>query len=120
MAKIEDIEKLRPELLGKSVAELERQMAELQMALDRKKDEEKKAALAQVVIEANNHQENLVEALKFLEHWRLLPDDVKAAYTTTSGVFNPGIKHKEVTADRIILREEQAKKVKKPRRKKGE
>lgn len=119
MATINDIEKLRPELLTKSVAELERQMAELKMALDRKKDEEKKAALAQVVIEANKHQENLVEALKFLEHWLLLPEDVKAAHTTSSGVFNPGIKYKPVTADRIILRKEQAANPKKPRRKKG-
>lgn len=119
MATINDIEKLRPELLTKSVAELERQMAELQMALDRKKEEAKKAALAEVVEQANDYIEQIISGLKFLDSYHLLPEEVKAAHTMSSGIFNPGIRYKPVTADRIVLRGEQAKKVKKPRRKKS-
>jgi small-conductance mechanosensitive channel len=119
VATINDIEKLRPELLQKSKAELERQLAEIQMAIDRKNDEEKKAAVAQTVIDANRHQQAVIEGLKFLESNHLLSDEVKAAFTTGAGVFNPSLRFKEVTADRIILRKEQAEKPRKARRKRA-
>ena len=118
----EDLNGLPPEvieLISKSDAELERRKNNVEIAMEIRNKRAERKRLQETVDKANMHQEALVAALKFLDEWHLLPDDVKAAHTTSSGVFNPGIKYKPVTADRIILREEQAKKVKKTRRKKS-
>lgn len=116
----EDLKGLPPEvieLISKSDAELERRKNNVEIALEIRSKRAERKRLQETVDKANRYQENLVEALKFLEPLHLLPDDVKAAHTTSSGVFNPGIKYKPVTADRIILRKEQVEKPKKPRRK---
>lgn len=118
----EDLKGLPPEvieLISKSDAELERRKNNVEIALDIKSKRAERKRLQETVEKANLHQEALVAALKFLDEWHLLPDDVKAAHTTSSGVFNPGIKYKPVTADRIILRKEQAANPKKTRRKRG-
>lgn len=102
MAKIDDIQKLRPELLDKSTAELERQMTELQMALDHKKAEAERKEVAALVDEVNSVQEAVSKGLAFLHENRLLAESVISAYTTAGGSFAPHLKHRPVDADRML------------------
>ncbi|HWU60400.1 hypothetical protein [Rhizobium sp. C1] len=74
MTSIQDIDKLRPELMSKSDAELERQITELQLALEKKKalEEEKERAL--VLAEARERIDRLVSDIMWLHEKNLLID----------------------------------------------
>ncbi|NEI70975.1 hypothetical protein GR212_15450 [Rhizobium lusitanum] len=87
---VTDIEKLRPELLELSVNEIDRKIAELMMA------KEKKAA-----IEAEKQREidlqiaqtafdNMIDAFQVLNGLGRLPDRIKAVLTSEDGSFQPG------------------------------
>lgn len=117
MAIINDIEKLRPELKGVSDAELERRMTELLMEKERREQEARKAKVEHIVTKANEHMQNIIAAVNFLNEHGLLNEDVKQVYTSGSGVFAPHLKHKSVDADRVLARMGEA--PKKTRRKKA-
>lgn len=116
MAIITDVEKLRPELLTKSPAELQRMATEIQMAIEHQSQEARRKEVSSIVAEANTHIEAIVAGLRFLEKHNLLSDDVKAAHTSSSGVFTPHLRYKAVDADRVLARMSDAP-VKKTRRK---
>lgn len=102
MAKIDDIQKLRPELLDKSTAELERQMTELKMALDFKAAEAARKEIADLVAKVNEKQAAFLESMAFLHEHKLLPTETIAAYTTAGGSFAPHLRHRPVDADRML------------------
>ena len=118
MAIINDIEKLRPELKGVSDAELERRMTELLMEKERRDQEAKRAQVEHIVAKANEHMQNIIAAVNFLNEHSLLNEDVKQVYTSGSGVFAPHLKHKSIDADRVLSRMGET--PKKARRKKAE
>lgn len=89
MVKITDIKALRPELLEKSQAELERQMAELQMALQWKAEEGARKERAAKIAQASDHIDKVLEGLKWLHENDFLGETVKAAFTNAKGVFTP-------------------------------
>lgn len=117
MAIITDVEKLRPELKSVSDAELERRMTELRMEMERREQEAKRAKVEHVVSKANEHMQNIIAGLRFLDEHGLLSEDVKAAHTSAAGVFTPHLRYKQVDADRVLARMSDAP-VKKTRRKK--
>jgi len=118
MTTITDVEKLRPELKAVSDAELERRMAELLMEMQRREQEARKAQVEHIVTKANEHMQNIIAAVNFLNEHHLLNDDVKQVYTSASGVFAPHLKHKSIDADRVLSRMGET--PKKARRKKAE
>lgn len=123
MVEIKDVGKLRPELLDMSRAELERRLAEIEMALQEKKLEERRKHVAELVMKINAAQQAMVEGAKLLDEYGLLPEEVKAAYTASDGVMKPHLKHKPVDADRMLARisaMEGETKPRRPRRKKAE
>lgn len=87
---VTDIEKLRPELLTMSVAELERRRIEIDMAIahQAKIEEEKKReqdlALAQIAFD------KMMDAITELNDLNRLPDRIKSALTSDDGTFQPG------------------------------
>lgn len=86
---IDDVSKLRPELLSLSVAELERRKAEIEMAIERKALEEREAARAAALDEANRLKDDIVDALTKLERTGHISDSVRGFFTTKAGVFSP-------------------------------
>lgn len=95
---IDDVSKLRPELLNLSLAELERREAELAMA--RQAIEQREAAKAQAEYEAKlaearkDHEveverqlESAIDAVQKLHRYGLLKDETLAAATDSRGVF---------------------------------
>lgn len=118
MAIITDVEKLRPDLLTKSPAELQRMATEIQMAIEHQAQEARRKEVTAIVTEANAHIEAIVAGLRFLEKHNLLSEDVKAAHTSAAGVFTPHLRYKSVDADRVLARMSDAP-VKKTRRKKA-
>ena len=104
MAIINDVTKLRPELKDVSDNELERRMTELLMEKERRDQEARKAKVEHIVTKANEHMQNIIAAVNFLNEHSLLNEDVKQVYTSGSGVFAPHLKHKSVDADRVLSR----------------
>jgi hypothetical protein len=104
MVEVKDVSKLRPELLNMSTAELQRQLAELEMALYEKKQEERRKHVTALVDRINAVQSSIIEGMKLLEEYGLLSDEVKSAYTGSGGTFAPHLKHKPVDADRMLGR----------------
>lgn len=92
---VTEIEKLRPELLDKSVAELERQMTEIQMALDRKRAIEEEKHRAANNEKAAARMDAVVDGLKWLHENNYLTDKVTAMFTTSGGVFAPHLNFKK-------------------------
>jgi hypothetical protein len=74
MTSIQDIDKLRPELMSKSDAELERQITELQLALEKKKALEEEKERAMVLAEARERIDRLVSDIMWLHEKNLLID----------------------------------------------
>lgn len=100
VAKVEitDIKKLRPELLEKSVAEIDRLITELQMAKVEKSKVEEAAKRAKQLDEAGAHFDSVLESLRWLHENNFLADSVKEFFTTSSGVFTPHLKLKKPRA----------------------
>lgn len=86
---IDDVSKLRPELLSLSVAELERRKTEIEMALAQKAEAEREAARAAALDEANRLKDDIVDALVKLERTGHISDSVRGFFTTKAGVFSP-------------------------------
>lgn len=99
---VDDINKLRPELLMKSPAELQRQRDEIDLALaelERQAAVKAKAALAD---EANRHIEAVVAGLNFLHENGILPEKAVTAFTRSDGRFVPATIIRAVTADQLV------------------
>lgn len=116
---ITDPYKVDPTLKDKSSKQLEHEITLRQMALDERKREEKKRDLEALVAKLNNAQDAFLDAMKTLDEHGLIPDAVKAAYTTTGGVFAPHLKHRAVDAERLLVKQEKAEKPKRTRKAKG-
>lgn len=86
---VSDIEKLRPELLSMSVAELERRRDEIEMAIQRKAKEEEDARRAVLVEEAGKHVESVIKGLRWLYEEGFLSEKVTDMFTRGDGQFNP-------------------------------
>lgn len=117
---IDDPYKVDPTLKDKSSKQLEHEITLRQMALEERKREEKKKELEALVNKLNAAQETFLEAMRTLDEHGLLPDAVKAAYTTTGGVFAPHLKHRAVDAERLLVRQEKAEKPKRSRKARGQ
>lgn len=102
MATIDDVEKLRPELLTKSLAELERQRAELDMAIERKKREAEVKAKEDLAAEANRHIEAVLAGVGWLQRHALLPEKVAAGFTGANGAFMPASFLRAVSAESLV------------------
>lgn len=102
MATITDIEKLRPELLTKSLGELARLKAEIEMAeveLGRRELVKAKEALA---AEANRHIDAVVAGVKWLNDNGILPEKVAAGFKRDGdGMFSPAMFLRNVTAESL-------------------
>ncbi|RUM99054.1 hypothetical protein EET67_05310 [Pseudaminobacter arsenicus] len=101
---VDDITKLRPELLEKSPAELRRQRDEIDMALaelEREAEVKAKAALAD---EANRHIEAMLASAKFLHDNGILPPRLVDALSRNDGQFNPATFLRTVSAEQLVPR----------------
>jgi len=91
MAIITDVEKLRPELLSLSVAELERRRNEIDMAIAQKAAAEEAERRNRMVAEATERVESVVAGLKWLHAEGFLGAKVTEAFSRGDGQFNPGL-----------------------------
>jgi hypothetical protein len=91
MAQITDIEKLRPELLDMSVAELERRKIEIDMAIEKKAAIEAEGRRKEEHEEAIGLTEELVKIVSRLHELNRLPPRVLQALSKESGEFVPGL-----------------------------
>jgi hypothetical protein len=100
---VSDIEKLRPELLDKSRAELKRLRDEIDLAdaeLARREEVKAKEALAD---EANHHIDAIVAGVKWLNDNGILPEKVAAGFKRDGdGMFSPGMFLRNVTAESLV------------------
>jgi hypothetical protein len=74
MTNILDIEKLRPDLLAKSDSELERQIVEMQMALQKKKAIEEAKEREMIMAEARQRVDRMVGDIQWLVEKDMLLD----------------------------------------------
>lgn len=98
---VDDIKKLRPELLEISDAEFERREKEMQLARierARKKELAEKESLA---TEINKHVEMALEGLKFLRANGRVPDRIVEAFSR-SGTWTPTSFLKTVTPEDLL------------------
>lgn len=98
------IDKLRPDLLTKSPAELERLAAEIAMAqaeLRRRQEVAEKEALA---AEAGERVERVVADIKWLHDNGLLPERVTTGFSRSDGTFAPGMILRAPTAESLVPR----------------
>lgn len=86
---VTEIEKLRPELLDMSVAELERRRTEIDMAIAKKAEIEAAAIRAKDVAEADERITRLFEDLRWLYDKQFLSPKLIEAFTSTDGQFAP-------------------------------
>ncbi|RWP19244.1 MAG: hypothetical protein EOR00_09045 [Mesorhizobium sp.] len=96
------IDKIRPDLLTKSDAELERLAAEIAMAQAEKKrlaDIKEKEALA---AEAGVRVERVVADVKWLHDNDLLPKRVAEGFSRGDGMFSPGMILRAPTAESLV------------------
>jgi hypothetical protein len=98
---VTDIEKLRPELLDLSVAELERRANEIQLAIRAKAEKEEAERRAAVVAEAATHVETVVTGLKWLHDNGFLSGKVTESFTRADGQFNPATYLRAPRADDV-------------------
>lgn len=120
MAIITDIEKLRPELLTKSPAELERLATEIALAqaeLTRRAEVEAKKEIAE---RANQHIEAIVDGVKFLHENGILPAKIAEAFSRGDGYFVPGMMLRTVSAESLVPRAARSAGPKRHRRTKAE
>ena len=99
---VTDISKLRPELLSKSVAELERQKAEIDMALAQKAHEAEVAAKATLAADANKHIDGILAGVKFLHDNGLLHDRLVTGLSSGNGSFMPASFLRAVTPESLV------------------
>lgn len=102
MAIITDIEKLRPELLDKSSAELERLRNEIDMAIAHKTAKEEAEKRAALIDEAGSHIEAVLKSVKWLHENGFLPERLETALTRGDGQFNPATFLRQPRADDVL------------------
>lgn len=102
MPEITDIEKLAPELLKKSQAQLEREITERQMAIDKLRREAEIKAKEELAAQANQHIEAIITGLNFLHDNGALPQKVSDAFTRADGRFVPATFLRAVTAESLV------------------
>ncbi|TIN83074.1 hypothetical protein [Mesorhizobium sp.] len=98
------IDKLRPDLLTKSPAELERLAAEIAMAqaeLQRRAEIKEKEELAR---EAGDRVERVVADIKWLHDNGLLPERVTQGFSRGDGTFAPGMILRAPSAESLVPR----------------
>lgn len=105
MAIITDVKKLRPELLEMTVAELERRRNEIDMAIADKYREAEISAKRELADKANEHIDAVVAGVKFLHDSGILVEKITAAFTFSSGTFNPSAILRNVTAEQLVTKE---------------
>lgn len=102
MVAIDDINKLRPELLKKSPAELRRQRDEIDLALIEIERQEQVKAKAELADRANHHIDAIVEGINFLGENGILPEKVAAAFTRSDGRLVPATVLRHVTPEQLV------------------
>lgn len=90
MPAVTEIEKLRPELLDKSVAELDRLMAEIEMAKAKKAEVEAEARRVEEHQEAVKLTDDLLRILNRLGQLGRVPPKLMAVLTRPTGEYVPG------------------------------
>lgn len=113
---VTDIKKLRPELLTKSDAELERLANEIALARAHKAHEAEVAAKAALADEANKHIEAVLAGVKFLHDNGILPERMTTALSRGDGQFNPATFLRSVSAEQLVPRSARADRPKRTRR----
>lgn len=105
MVTITDVEKLRPELLTMSVAELERRRSEIDMALARVEAAEEAKRRAELIEEAGGHVDAVIKSVRWLHDNSFLPQRVVDAFTRGDGQFNPAtfLRHPR-TEDTLVIK----------------
>ncbi|MFU0504090.1 hypothetical protein [Pseudaminobacter sp. NGMCC 1.201702] len=98
------IEKLRPELLEKSPAELERLATEIAMAQAELARRAEVAAKEELAAEANRHVDAVLAGVKFLHDNDLLNKRLVDALTLGTGAFAPSTFLRSVTAEQLVPR----------------
>ncbi|TPJ86986.1 MULTISPECIES: hypothetical protein [unclassified Mesorhizobium] len=98
------IDKLRPELLDKSDAELERLANEIAMAMAEKKRRADIAAKEELAAEAATRVERVVADIKWLHDNGLLPERVAQGFSRGDGMFVPGMILRAPTAESLVPR----------------
>lgn len=96
------IEKLRPELLEKSDAELERLANEIAMAMAEKKRRADIAAKEELAAEAATRVERVVDDVKWLHTQGLLPERVANGFSRGDGMFVPGMILRAPSAESLV------------------
>lgn len=117
---VDDIKKLRPELLEKSEAELERLANEIALARAHKARAAEVAAKEELASEANRHIEAIVDGVKFLHDKGILPERIATAFSRGDGMFTPGMMLRAVTAESLLTSALTGGKPKRKRRSKAE
>jgi hypothetical protein len=98
---VTDVKKLRPELLSKSKAELERQAAEIAMAIAELEHQEEIKAKEALAAEAGERVERIVADVKWLHDNGLLPERVATGFSRNDGTFAPGMILRAPTAESL-------------------
>jgi hypothetical protein len=86
---VDDIYKLRPELLDKSDAELDRLKAEIELAQAEKRRLADAKRAAEIAAEAGRHVDAVIESAKWLHDHGLLSQRLTDALSRSDGQFNP-------------------------------
>ncbi|MBZ9943407.1 hypothetical protein LB533_20180 [Mesorhizobium sp. BR1-1-13] len=98
------IDKIRPELLTKTDAELQRLADEIAMAQAEKKRQADVAAMEAIASQAADHVEAIVAGVKFLHEHGLLPERVTQGFSRGDGTFAPGMILRAPTAESLVPR----------------
>lgn len=99
-----DISKLRPELLTKSDAELERLAAEISMAQAEKRRQAEIKAKEELAAEATKRVERVVADIKWLHDNIALPERIVQGFSRNDGTFVPGMILRAPTAESLVPR----------------
>ena len=102
MPEITDIEKLAPELLKKSLAQLEREITERQMAMDRIQREAAIKEKEELAGQANSHIDAINEGVTFLHRHGVLPARITEAFSRGDGMFVPAMILRHITAEKLL------------------
>jgi predicted nuclease with TOPRIM domain len=101
---ISDIEKLRPELLEKSDAELERLAAEIEMARQEKARRSEAERRSKLVAEASDRVEAVIAGLKWLHAEGFLSAKVSETFTRADGQFNPSTYLRAPRSEEVVTK----------------
>lgn len=116
---VDDIKKLRPELLEISDAEFERREKEMELARIERTRKKELAAKDSLAKEINKHVEMAVEGLRFLRANGRIPDRIAEAFSR-SGNWQPTSFLKTVTPEELLPSDLKPKKPRAPRMTKEE